>query len=96
VEEEAKLEKLAEALLKASEKVDEIIEKELGRRVEDIDLTISLEEVNGIKNVEIELGVSGFRAKNPYEEIVEEALNAGEKELEQLLSESRKVGREDK
>jgi len=47
--EEGKLEKLAEALLKASDKIEEVVEKELGRRVEDVDLTIVLRRARGRK-----------------------------------------------
>ena len=88
--EEGKLEKLAEALLKASDKIEEVVEKELGRRVEDVDLTIVLEEGEG-KEVVLELGLSGFRGKKDYDEVVEEALREGEKELDKLLGKGKEA-----
>ncbi|UXD22834.1 hypothetical protein IPA_08730 [Ignicoccus pacificus DSM 13166] len=85
VVEEDKLERIAEALLKASDKIEEVVEKELGRRVEDLDLTIVLSERGEGKEVTLELGISGLRGKKEYEEVVEEALREGEKELDRAF-----------
>ncbi len=85
LEELAEVDELIEALLRASEKIEKRVEKEGKTRIEDIDLTISV-EVDGIeKRVELDLGVSGSKLAIDYEELVEEALEEGLNELDRLL-----------
>ncbi len=86
---EEEVEKLAEALLKASEKVEEVIRKKLGERAQDIDFEIALEVGEG-KNVDAFLEVKGLRSKYSYDEVVEEALDAGLQELEKRFGGERK------
>ncbi|ALU12536.1 hypothetical protein EYM_04955 [Ignicoccus islandicus DSM 13165] len=86
------VEKLVEALLKASQKVEERIEKEGKTRIEDLDLTISIEIGEEGKNVEMDLGVSGAKLRIDYDRLVEEALDEGERELDRLLQRSETAG----
>ena len=79
------VEKLAEALLKASEKVEEVIKNKLGERAQDIDFEVAL-EVGEEKKVDAFLEVKGLRSKYSYEEVVEEALDAGLQELEERIA----------
>jgi len=79
------VERLAEALLKASEKVEEVIKDKLGERAQDIDFEIAL-DVGEEKKVDAFLEVKGLKSKHSYEEVVEEALDAGLQELERRIA----------
>ena len=94
--EEDKLEKIVNAILKASERMESVINKELGPRLEDLDMSITFMESKGRKDVVFELNVSGFRAKKSYEMIVEEALKEGEEEIDRAFRENEGVNRGDK
>ena len=85
---EEEVERLVEVLLEASKKIEERIEREGKTRIEDIDLTISLESDGKEKVVEMDLGLSGAKLAIGYEELVEEALREGERELDRLLQRS--------
>jgi len=86
---EEEVEKLAEALLKASEKVEKVIKDKLGERVQDIDFEIAL-EVGEEKKVDAFLEIKGLKSKYSYDEVAEEALDAGLQELEKGISRERK------
>jgi len=79
------VEKVVEALLKASERVEEEVKKRLGERAQDLDLEIVV-EVDEEKRVDASLEVKGLRSKYSYEEVVEEALDAGMQELERRFT----------
>ncbi len=82
--EEDEIEKIVELLLKASDKVEEVVRKKLGERAQDIDLEIAL-DVGDVKELEAELEVKGLVSKHSYEEVVEEALEEALKELDKEL-----------